>query len=126
MNTEPDRKTIKKAIRSESEGDRELDAATLDAQKLKLAILKQKNDFELQKASQEMGWLGRIWGNERNAPFTIAFMLMLMVLVLVACILIAAYFSDEPQLWFANIQHLVALAGTLFGFLAGTVTTRRG
>jgi hypothetical protein len=117
-----ERDTAKKAIKDTEATEPEFTAALAQGQEQQHRITTENNRHKEFMRTTDLGWFGRAFGGEVNAPFAIA---ALVVICGVLGAFLAGYMASKSQrpdaadYWSKQVERSAALAMTSLSFIFG-------
>jgi hypothetical protein len=81
--------------------------------------LKLTHEHAINMKRADLGWFGRILGNEANAAIVIAFIVVVLGFSTAIALWTAAYFTPNEQFWASEAHIALAAATTALGYVFG-------
>jgi hypothetical protein len=115
-----ERDEAKLAIREPVETDPELNQVLGEAGQFQIDLLKERHRHAEKLRTTELGWLGKAFGGERNAPTGIAALAMIISFTgSVICLYLAAKNPESKDFLLDWSGRTLAIGTTALGFIFG-------
>lgn len=118
-----DRKTAKASATEPEDSDPELDAALAAAERVRLDGKKEDNRHKETMNQQNLGIVGKVFGDGKSLPITMAFVALVFGAASSAGCWIAAAGSADVEIaafWATQAERALGFAGLALGYILGT------
>ena len=95
---------------------KKVEHAISDAEHKRLT-LEQTHALKMRRA--ELGWFGRIWGDQAHAPIVVAFVMLLLSLVTSLTLWLLGFRTGKDQFWSGEAHIAFGGALTALGYIFG-------
>lgn len=116
-----DRQALKRGMRNPEESDPQLEAAKGQARSLQSELAQYRHEQTMR--SKELGWLGAVFGGEKNSPTAIAalaFMVTVLAFAIAHTVIATGFVADANIDRFASAaDKCLAIATLALGYVCG-------
>lgn len=114
---------IKKSIHLREDGAETLSKALDEDRHETLDILKEKNEFEIKRNNQRIGWLGYCFGDENQFGNSVAFTVIFLSFIAIGFCLFKSQDSslveNIQQKYITYVERFIALVATALAYIFG-------